>query len=448
MLKRVFIANRGEIALRILRACKESGLTAIIGYSEADKESLPVCLADEKICIGPANPLESYLNIPAIISALEITRADSVHPGYGFLSENPFFVEVCQASGIVFIGPSIDNLKLMGDKAEARRTIGRCRIPVIPGADNLNDIQTAIKSARRIKYPVMIKASAGGGGRGMRIARNEEEFSRFWHACQEEARIAFDNPELYIEKFIERPRHIEIQVLVDFRGGIFIFPERDCSLQRRHQKLIEETPSPAVDASLRKRLQKIAYRICRVIDYRSAGTIEFLVNGRNHPYFMEMNTRIQVEHPITEMVTGFDLLKSQIEIAAGESVKFPHTFIPFSGHCLECRINAEDPEKNFLPSPGRIEKLILPGGPGIRVDTHIYEGYTIPPYYDSLLAKFISYGRTRVEAIARMQRALKEFTIEGVVTTAPLYRKILEHPAFLSGRYFVGWLEKFLEGNL
>lgn len=443
MIKRVFIPNRGEIATRIIRACKELGLVSVIGHSEADRESLPVKLADEKICIGPPSPLESYLNIPAILSAMDVTHVDSVHPGYGFLSENPFFVEVCDASRIAFIGPGPQQIRLMGDKAEARRTVKKNHLPVIPGVDSLVDIEDATKQAKRIGFPVMIKASAGGGGRGMRIARNIDEFRDFWPACQQEAKIAFDNPSLYIEKFIERPRHIEIQVLADDYGNILAFPERDCSLQRRHQKLIEETPSPAVEQKMRRKLQKIARKICKVIKYKSAGTIEFLMGGR-HAYFMEMNTRIQVEHPITEMVSGFDLVKSQIEIASGERLRFKHSFVPFTGHSIECRINAEDPEKDFLPSPGKITKLVLPGGPGIRIDTHIYQGYIIPPYYDSLLAKLISYGSTRQEAIARMLRALDEIKIEGVSTTIGLYKEILEHPVFQSGRYYVGWLEKFL----
>ncbi|MCM8759810.1 MAG: acetyl-CoA carboxylase biotin carboxylase subunit [Candidatus Omnitrophica bacterium] len=443
MLKRVFIPNRGEIAVRIIRSCKELGITSILGFSEADRFSLATMIADEKICIGPPSPLDSYLNIPAILSAMEVMKVDSVHPGYGFLSENPFFVEVCDASRIVFIGPGPEQIRLMGDKSEARRTVKKNRLPVIPGVDSLTDLDDAKKQAKKIGFPVMIKASAGGGGRGMRIARNIDEFCSFWPSCQQEAKIAFDNPSLYIEKFIERPRHIEIQVLADEYGNILVFPERDCSLQRRHQKLIEETPSPVVEAGMRKKLQKIARKICKAIKYKNAGTIEFLMGGR-HAYFMEMNTRIQVEHPITEMITGFDLVKSQIEIASGEKIRFPHYFVPFTGHSIECRINAEDPEKDFLPSPGRITKLILPGGPGIRVDTHIFEGYVIPPYYDSLLAKVISYGRTRQEAIFRMSRALQEMKIEGVATTIDFYRMVLDHPVFQSGRYYVGWLEKIL----
>ena len=443
MLKRVFIPNRGEIAVRVIRACRELGITSVLGYSEADRESLAVKIADEKVCIGAASPLESYLNIPAILSAMEVTRADSVHPGYGFLSENPFFIEVCDASRLVFIGPGSEQIRLMGDKSEARRIVRKNRLPVIPGVDSLIDLNDAVKQAKKIGFPVMIKASAGGGGRGMRIAHNLDDFKAFWPACQQEAKNAFDNPSLYIEKFIERPRHIEIQVLADHYGKILVFPERDCSLQRRHQKLIEETPSPVVDSCMRKRLQKIAKKICKVIGYNSVGTIEFLMGAR-HSYFMEMNTRIQVEHPITEMITDFDLVKAQIEIASGEKLRFSHSVAPFTGHSIECRINAEDPERDFLPCPGKITHLVLPGGPGIRVDTHIYQGYIIPPYYDSLLAKVISYGRDRQEAISRMQRALEEMKIEGVSTTINFYKKVLEHPVFQSGRYYVGWLEKIL----
>ncbi len=447
MIKRVFIPNRGEIALRIIRACKELNITSILGYSEADRDSLPAKLSDEKICIGPPNPIDSYLNIPSIVSALEVKDCDAVHPGYGFLSENPFFIEICYKSGITFIGPNRENLRIMGDKAMARRVIQEHRLPVIPGYDDISDSKKALKYADKIGFPVMIKASAGGGGRGMRIVENEKCFENSWHACQQEAKISFDNSHLYIEKYIERPRHIEIQVIVDKKGKMLIFPERDCSLQRRHQKLIEETPSPLIDDSIRKKFQKISAKICKITKYRNVGTIEYLFDGISHPYFMEMNTRIQVEHPITETITGIDIVKEQIENAAGELLKYPFFFVPFSGHSIECRINAEDPQKNFIPSPGKIKKLILPGGPGIRVDTHIYEGYTIPLYYDSLIAKLISFGSTRDEAVARMQRALKEFVIEGISTTIDFYKKVFEHPIFLSGRYYVGWLEKFIEGE-
>ncbi|HDD64598.1 MAG TPA: acetyl-CoA carboxylase biotin carboxylase subunit [Firmicutes bacterium] len=443
MFKKVFIPNRGEIALRIIRSCKELGLTSIIGYSEGDKNSLPVQLADEKICIGPPSPGESYLNIPSIVSAMEITGAEAVHPGYGFLSENIPFVEICEASRIIFIGPTAENIKLMGDKSLARKTVKKNKVPVIPGYEE-NDYEKAFAHAKKIGFPVIIKASAGGGGRGMRIVNSPEEFKRMWETCQEEAKISFGEEKVYLEKFLERPRHIEIQILCDGKGKILVFPERDCSIQRRHQKLIEESPSPFVDEKLRKKLYRYAYRVARGINYRNAGTVEFLVNSDRIPYFIEMNTRIQVEHPITELVTGIDLVKSQILIAQGEKLKINQEDIRINCHAIECRINAEDPENNFIPSPGKIKKLILPGGPGIRVDTHIYEGYVVPPYYDSLVMKLITYGQTREEAIERMVRALNETVIEGIKTTIPLYKEIFSHPIFLSGRYSVGWLEKYL----
>lgn len=447
MFKRVFIANRGEIALRVIRSCKELGLESIIGYSEADKDSLPVKCADKKICIGPSSPSESYLNIPALISAMEITKSEAVHPGYGFLAENIPFVEVCEASKIIFIGPTSNNIKLMGDKSLARKTVRKNRIPVIPGIDGGEDYSKVLLFAKKIGFPVMVKASGGGGGRGMKIVFNPDELELAWKTCGEEARIAFDNASLYLEKYLERPRHIEIQVLADKKGHTLIFPERDCSIQRRHQKLIEESPSPIVDKKLRKTLSRYAGRIVKDIKYRNAGTIEFLVNSAHRPYFIEMNTRIQVEHPVTEMVTGIDLVKNQILIAQGEKLKIKPSEVEISGHSIECRINAEDPDNNFIPSPGKIRKFISPGGMGVRMDTHIYDGYVISPFYDSLLGKLITFGRTREEAIERMKRSLGEIVIEGVKTTIPLLRKIVEHPVFLSGRYYVGWIEKLLENN-
>ncbi|HOL22625.1 MAG TPA: acetyl-CoA carboxylase biotin carboxylase subunit [bacterium] len=443
MFKKVFVANRGEIALRVIRSCKELGLSTVIGFSEADRESLPVKLADEKICIGPAPASESYLNIPSIIGAIEITKAQAVHPGYGFLSENIQFVEICEASGIVFIGPTSKNIRLMGDKALARKTAKNCKVPVIPGYEE-NVLKEAIAHAKKIGFPVIIKASSGGGGRGMRRVNSAEEFARYWNTCQEEAKAAFGEGALYVEKFLERPRHIEIQIIGDKKGKIIVFPERDCSIQRRHQKLIEESPSPFVNEKLRRHLYKYAYKLAKNIGYQSTGTIEFLVDSDGRPYFIEMNTRIQVEHPVTEIVSGIDLVKHQILVARGDKLNFSQKDITIKGHAIECRINAEDPSRNFMPSPGRIEKLILPGGPGIRVDTHIYEGYTVPPFYDSLIVKLIAYGMNRAEAIERMQRALEEIKIEGIKTTIPLYQKIFEHPAFLSGRYSTKWLENFL----
>lgn len=443
MFKKVFIANRGEIALRVIRSCKELGLSTVIGFSEADRDSIPVQLADERICIGPAPASESYLNIPSIIGAIEITKAQAVHPGYGFLSENIQFVEICEASGITFIGPTSKNIQLMGDKALARKTAKRCKVPVIPGYEE-SVLKEALAHAKKIGFPVIIKASSGGGGRGMRKVNNADEFVKLWNTCCEEAKAAFGEGTLYVEKFLERPRHIEIQILGDKRGNIVVFPERDCSIQRRHQKLIEESPSPSVNEKLRRKLYKYAHRLAKNIGYKSTGTIEFLVDSHNNPYFIEMNTRIQVEHPITEIVSGIDLVKHQILVARGDKLPFSQKDITIKGHAIECRINAEDPLNNFMPSPGRIKKLLLPGGPGIRIDTHIYEGYTIPPYYDSLILKLIAYGMNRTEAIHRMQRALEEIKIEGIKTTVPLYRKIFEHPVFLSGRYSTKWLENFL----
>ncbi|MCK9266555.1 acetyl-CoA carboxylase biotin carboxylase subunit [bacterium] len=446
MFKKVFIANRGEIALRVLRSCRELGLKTVIGFSEADKNSLPVTLADEKICIGPASPQDSYLNIPSIVSAIEMSKAEAVHPGYGFLAENVPFVEICNASRIAFIGPSVKNIQLMGDKSLARKTAKSFNVPVIPGCEE-NDYKKALYYARKIGFPVIVKASSGGGGRGMRRVNNIEEFQKSWHTCQEEAKLSFGDDSLYLEKFLERPRHIEVQLIGDKKGDILVFPERDCSIQRRHQKLIEESPSPFVDNKLRKKLYKYAYLLAKKIGYKSAGTIEFLVDSHSNPYFMEMNTRIQVEHPITELVSGYDLVKNQILVARGDKLGIRQKDIKLNGHSIECRINAEDALNNFMPSPGRIEKLIIPGGPGIRVDTHIFQGYTIPPYYDSLVMKLISYGRDRQEAIDRMRRAFDEVVIEGIKTTIPLYRKIFAHPIFLSGRYSVKWLENFLESE-
>ncbi|NLG11931.1 MAG: acetyl-CoA carboxylase biotin carboxylase subunit [Elusimicrobia bacterium] len=443
MFKKVFVANRGEIALRIIRSCKELGLSTVIGFSEADRDSLPVQLADEKICIGPAPASESYLNIPSIVGAIEITKAQAVHPGYGFLAESIQFVEICKASGITFIGPTSNNIQLMGDKALARKTAKSYKIPVIAGYEE-NMLNDALAHARKIGFPVIIKASAGGGGRGMRKVNTIEEFVKLWNTCQEEAKASFGEDALYVEKFLERPKHIEIQLLGDKKGNIVVFPERDCSIQRRHQKLIEESPSPSVSAPLRKKLYKYASRLAKRIGYQSAGTVEFLADSDNNPYFIEMNTRIQVEHPITELVSGIDMVKHQILVARGDKLPFSQKDITIRGHAIECRINAEDPSRNFMPSPGRIKKLILPGGPGIRVDTHIYEGYTIPPYYDSLILKLIAYGMNRTEAIYRMQRALEEIQIEGVATTVPLHKRIFNHPVFLSGRYSTKWLENFL----
>ncbi|MCM8769006.1 MAG: acetyl-CoA carboxylase biotin carboxylase subunit [Candidatus Omnitrophica bacterium] len=448
MFSRVFVANRGEIALRVIRACQELGLVTIIGFSEADRETLPVKLADEKICIGPPAPGESYLNMPAILSAIDVTKAQAVHPGYGFLSENVPFVEICESSGLKFIGPSSAVIQLMGDKSLARKTVRENRVPVIPGADGVDDFRQALSEVKHIGFPVMIKASGGGGGRGMRVVKNIGEFESAWKMCQEEARIAFDNPSLYLEKYVERPRHVEIQILADRKGKVIVFPERDCSVQRRHQKLIEESPSPIVNPWLRAKLFRHALRIARAVKYESAGTIEFLVDSGRTAYFMEMNTRIQVEHPVTEMVTGIDLVRQQILIAREEKLSLQQYQVQAGGHAIECRINAEDPANNFMPCPGRITRLHLPGGMGVRVDTYLKPGSVISPYYDSLLAKLICFGKSREEAIEKMQRALDEMVIEGVKTTLPLHRKIVRQPLFLNGRYYVGWLEKALAQGL
>ncbi len=446
MFKKILIVNRGEIALRILRACRELDIKSVLAYSEADKESLPVKLAEEKVCIGPSRSVDTYLNIPNIISAVEISGADSVHPGYGFLAESIPFAEVCKASNIKFIGPTPENIKLLGDKSLARKTVNKYGVPILPGSENpLKDKKEAKKLAREVRYPIILKASGGGGGKGMRIVRSEEELEKSFEVCQQEAISNFDNPEIYLEKFLERPRHIEVQILSDNFGNIVSLGERDCSLQRRHQKLIEEAPSPVATPRLRRRLSRLAKKIAKIADYRNAGTIEFLVDNSGHAYFMEMNTRVQVEHPVTEIVTGIDIVKEQIRISEGERLSFSQRDIHISGSSIECRINAEDPQNDFRPSAGRIERLILAGGPGIRIDTHIYQGYEVPPYYDSLLLKLIAFGKDRSEALKRMERALLETKIEGVMTTIPFYQKIFDNPLFLKGRYYVGFIETFME---
>ena len=446
MIKKVLIANRGEIALRIWRACTELGIPCVVAFSEADRDSLTVRLAREKICIGPASGLESYLNIPAILSALEVTGCDAVHPGYGFLSENAFFAEICEDSGITFVGPTAENIRLMGDKATARHNAVKVRVPILPGT--ITPLQTkeeAVRLARKVGFPIILKASGGGGGRGMRIVRESKELLPSLDACQNEAQAAFDNPAVYLEKYIERPRHVEVQVLADNHGNVAALGERDCSLQRRHQKLVEEAPSPVVTPRMRRRLCGYARRLVKHINYRSAGTIEFLVDDQLHIYFMEMNTRIQVEHPITEEVTGIDIIKEQLCIANGDRLSFSQKQVKINGAAIECRINAEDPDQNFRPNPGRIEKLRVPSGPGVRFDSHIYPGYTVPPFYDSLIGKLIVHGKDRPEALSRMRRALTELEIVGLKTTAPLYRRLLDHAGFLSGKYYVGMIEMFLE---
>lgn len=445
MFKKILIANRGEIACRIIWTCKELGIKTVAVHSEADKEALHVRYADEAICIGPPASANSYLHIPAIIAAAEITDVDAIHPGYGFLSENAHFAEVCADCNIKFIGPSPAVIRRMGDKAEAKRTMREAGVPVTPGSEGLlEDEDIAVVEAARIGYPVLIKATAGGGGRGMRIARNEGELRNAYNTARAEAETAFKNSGVYLEKYIERPRHIEIQVLADEHGNVIHLGERECSIQRRHQKLIEESPSPAVSKELREEMGRIAVKACQEVGYSSAGTIEFLLDEGDKFYFMEMNTRIQVEHPVTELVTISDLIAAQIRVAAGEPVGRTQDEILFFGHAIECRINAEDPDK-FTPSPGRITTFNLPTGPGVRVDTAAYAGYFVPPYYDSMIAKLIVHHRTRDRAIMRMRRALEATVIEGIKTTIPLHLKIMDDPDFQSGNFSTRFMDRYMK---
>lgn len=444
MLRKILIANRGEIALRVIRACRELGIRTVAVHSEADRESLHVRFADEDICIGPAPARDSYLNIPRIIAAAEITGADAIHPGYGFLAENAEFAEICERSEIVFIGPRADQIRRMGDKAMARRTMAEFGVPTVPGsADAVADETEAARLAVEIGYPVMIKAAAGGGGKGMRVAPDEDSLSRLFATARREAEANFGDPSVYLEKFLVRPRHVEFQVLGDRHGRAIHLGERDCSIQRRHQKLIEEAPSPALTPELRHTMGATAVRAAEAIGYVSAGTIEFLLDPEGAFYFMEMNTRIQVEHPVTELVMGVDLVKEQIRIAAGEPLSLPDTAgWELRGHAIECRINAEDPERDFRPSPGEITIFHPPGGPGVRVDTHAYAGYHVPPYYDSLIGKLIVHGATRAEALARMRLALESFIIEGVHTTIPFLLELLQTPEFVAGDVDTRYLER------
>jgi acetyl-CoA carboxylase biotin carboxylase subunit len=442
MFKKILIANRGEIALRIIRTCREMGIKTVAVYSTADKESLHVRFADEAVCIGPPLSKSSYLNIPNLIAAAEITNADAIHPGYGFLSENAEFSRICQEYGIKFIGATPEMINAMGDKATAKATMKKAGVPTIPGSEGLLDsIKEGLKIANKIKYPVILKATAGGGGRGMRIVNNDDEFEKAWNDAKMEAGAAFGNDGLYLEKFVEEPRHIEIQVVGDQYGKVCHLSERDCSIQRRHQKLVEETPSPIISQKLRDKMGEAAIKGAKAIRYEGAGTIEFLVDKNGDFYFMEMNTRIQVEHPITEEVTNFDLIKEQIKVAAGVPISGKNYYPEF--HAMECRINAEDPGNGFRPSPGKITNLNIPGGHGVRVDTHIYAGYTIPPNYDSMVAKLIVTARTREEVIVRMKRALQEFVIEGVKTTIPFHIKLMDHPQFKEGKFTTKFLESF-----
>ncbi len=448
MFKKILIANRGEIALRIIRACKEMGIKTVAIHSEIDKDCLHVRNADESVCVGSAESTGSYLNIPNIISAAEISGADAIHPGYGFLAENDYFAEVCESCGVKFIGPSKEVILSMGDKAQARRTIKKAGVTIIPGSEGvISRLEDAVRICDKVKYPVVIKASAGGGGRGMRVVHNKEALENLILTAQNEAKAAFGKADVYLEKYIEEPRHIEFQILGDHKGDVIYLPERDCSIQRRHQKLIEETPSPSVSEKLRKKMGKAACRVAKTVKYVTAGTVEFLVDKKDNFYFMEMNTRIQVEHPITEQVTGLDLIKEQIRLADGGTLNIDQDDIQIRGHALECRINAEDPNKDFIPAPGQVTQFIPPGGLGVRVDTHLYSGYNVPTYYDSLIAKLITYGHNRQESIEHMQRALDEFVIEGIKTTIPFHQKVLNNAFFRKGEVYTNFIQRRLLGE-
>ncbi len=443
MFRKVLVANRGEIALRVIRACRELGIRTVAVYSSADRESLHVRFADEDVCIGPPPARDSYLNIPRIIAAAEVTGADAIHPGYGFLAENAEFAEICERSDLKFIGPNAEHIRLMGDKAAARRTMAAVGVPTVPGSDGaVEDPQTALGIAREIGFPVIIKAAAGGGGKGMRVAQDEASFAGLLQMAQHEAQAAFGDPSVYLERYLGRPRHIEIQIIGDEHGRIVHLGERECSIQRRHQKLIEEAPSVALTPELREQMGDAAVRGAASIGYFSAGTIEFLLDEGGQYYFMEMNTRIQVEHPVTELVTGVDLVKEQIRVAAGQPLSIPESGVELRGHAIECRINAENPARNFAPSPGHISIFHMPGGPGIRVDTHAYAGYNIPPHYDSLIAKVIAQGATRDEALARMRIALDSFIVEGVHTTKPFLLELLDDPEFIAGDFDTKFVER------
>lgn len=446
MFSKILIANRGEVALRIIRACKELGIRTVAVYSQPDISSLHVKYADEAICIGSAAAANSYLNIPSIISAAEITDVEAIHPGYGFLAEDAHFAEICESCKIKFIGPTPENMRLMGDKMAAKDSAKKAGVSTIPGSKAvIKTKEEALKVAKEMRYPVIVKAAAGGGGKGMRICHNDVRLISALLTAQREAEAAFGNPDVYIEKYIEKPRHVEIQILGDQHGHVVHLGERDCTIQRRHQKLIEETPSPILDAKLRKKMGEAAIKCAKTINYVNAGTIEFLVNEDNSFYFMEMNTRIQVEHPVTEAVTGIDLVKEQIRIANGEKIPYKQEDIRFSGSAIECRINAEDPDNDFMPSPGRIGVFNVPGGRGVRIDTHAYAGYEISPYYDSMIGKLVVHGRNRFEAINICKRALDEFTIEPIKTTIPFHKKVMTSSAFMRGRFSTDFVERLFE---
>lgn len=445
MIKKLLIANRGEIAVRIIRACKEMGIETVAVYSEADKDALHVQMADEAFCIGPKTSKESYLNVTNIVSVAKLTGTDAIHPGYGFLAENADFAELCEELNVTFVGPTADAISKMGTKDIARDTMQLAGVPIVPGSKGIiKNTEEAVSLASEIGYPVIIKATAGGGGKGIRVARTEEELIKGIEITQQEAATAFGNPGVYIEKYIEDFRHVEIQVLADNYGNTIHLGERDCSIQRRLQKLLEESPSPALDSEIREQMGEAAVKAAKAVGYTGAGTVEFIYDYREQRYyFMEMNTRIQVEHPVTEMVTGTDLIKEQIKVASGQELSLRQEDVEFNGWAIECRINAENPAKNFMPSPGKINMYLPPGGLGVRVDSAAYPGYSIPPYYDSMIAKVITYGTTRDEAVARMKRALSEFVIEGIETTIPFHLKLLEHETFVSGEFNTKFLETY-----
>ena len=445
MFKKILIANRGEIAVRIIRACREMGIQTVAVYSEMDKEALHTQLADEAVCIGPAPSKSSYLNMNNIISATILTHAEAIHPGFGFLSENARFAEMCKECGITFIGPDPEMINLMGNKSVAKQTMNKAGVPTIPGSDGaVETVQEALKLADGMGYPVMIKASAGGGGRGMRLVWNKEELPKLFDSAKSEAKAAFGDDTMYMEKFLENPRHIEFQIIGDEFGNVVHLGERDCSLQRRNQKVLEESPSPIMTEDLRKKMGEAAVKAAKAIKYKSAGTIEFLLDKHNNFFFMEMNTRIQVEHPVTELVTGIDLIAEQIKVAAGQKIEFKQNEIHVNGHAIECRINAEKPSENFRPSPGKITSLHLPGGYGVRLDTAVYQGYTIPPTYDSMIAKLIVHGKTRTEAIARMKRALGEFVIEGIDSNIEFQMELMDDKNFVEGNFDTQYINKLL----
>ena len=442
MINKILIANRGEIALRIIRSCKEMGINTVAVYSTIDRESLHVKFADEAVCIGPPNSKDSYLNIPKIIAAAEITNSEAIHPGYGFLAENSEFSKICSESKIKFIGPTHQMIERMGDKITAKKTMEKAGIPTVPGSkDLIESVPEGKKLGKKIGYPIILKATAGGGGKGMRIVNAEKDFKKSWEEATNESSAVFGNSGLYIEKYIEEPRHIEIQIVGDKYGNVSHLSERDCSIQRRHQKLIEETPSPFVDEELREKMGQTAIKAGKAIDYEGAGTIEFIVDKNKNFYFMEMNTRIQVEHGVTEEVTDFDLIKEQIKVTDGSKVSGKNYYPKL--HAIECRINAEDPKRNFIPSPGKITNLHIPGGHGVRVDSHVYAGYTIPPNYDSMIAKIITTHQSRDEAIVRMKRALEEFVIEGIHTTIPLHLKLMNNKSFCDGNFTTKFLDNY-----